>query len=93
NSCLGMVRQLQHFYSGKKYYGVDLVGNPNFCAIAEAYGFGGYLLEDDKDIKDCVSKWLSHKGTSLLEVKVSKEDMVFPMVMGGASLEDMLLED
>ncbi|MEG1496904.1 MAG: biosynthetic-type acetolactate synthase large subunit [Clostridiales bacterium] len=93
NSCLGMVRQLQHFYSDKKYYGVDLVGNPNFCAIAEAYGFGGYLLEDAKDIKDSVSKWLSHKGTSLLEVRVSKEDMVFPMVMGGASLDDMLLED
>lgn len=93
NSCLGMVRQLQHFYSNKEYYGVDLNGNPNFCTIAKAYGFGSYVLDDPKAVKKTLGQWLDHKGTALLEVRVSKEDLVLPTVLNGTPLADMVLED
>lgn len=93
NSCLGMVRQLQHFYSGEQYYGVDMTGNPDFCALVKAYGFGAYLLEEKKDMESTLEQWLNHKGTALLEVKVCKEDMVYPMVISGTPLEKMVLED
>lgn len=93
NSCLGMVRQLQHFYSNKEYYGVDLEGNPNFAAIARAYGFGAYVLDEARAVKKTMSQWLSHRGTALLEVRLSKEDLVFPMVLNGTPLANMVLED
>lgn len=93
NACLGMVRQLQHFYSNKEYFGVDLHGNPNFSAIAKAYGFGGYVLEEPGAVKKTMTQWLNHKGTALLEVRISKEDLVLPMVLNGTPLTEMILED
>lgn len=92
NSCLGMVRQLQHHYSDDVYFGVDLPNNPDFGLIAKAYGFNSFLIEKTEDVTPVMEKALSAKGTALIECRVCKEDMVFPIVLNGQPLNHMLFE-
>lgn len=92
NSCLGMVRQLQHYYSDGVYFGVDLPHNPDFGLIAKAYGFASYLIEKPEEVTPVLEEALKSKGTALIECRVSKEDMVFPIVLNGQPLKDMLFE-
>lgn len=92
NACLGMVRQLQHYYSKGEYFGVDLPHNPHFGLIARAYGFPSFLIEKAADVTPVLEKALVTKGTVLIECKVSKEDMVFPIVLNGQPLKNMIFE-
>ncbi len=93
NHCLGLVRQLEHFYCEKAYYAVDLPGNPDFMQIAKAYGFAAYRIENPDACKEVMCHALSHQGPALIECILDKEDMVFPMVLNGASLEEMVMEE
>ncbi len=93
NGCLGLVRQLEHFYCGRAYYAVDLPGNPDFLQIALAYGFKAYRIEKADACKEVMCSALSESGPALIECILDKEDMVFPIVLSGASLEDMVMEE
>lgn len=93
NSCLGLVRQLEHFYCQKSYYAVDLPGNPDFQLLAQAYGFNTYRIKNTETCKDILRTALSAEGPALIECIIDKEDMVFPMVLNGAALDEMVLEE
>jgi acetolactate synthase-1/2/3 large subunit len=71
---------------------VDLEGNPDFAALAEAYGVLGLKIRRTGDIKRVLQKAFAHKGPVVVEAEVLKEEDVFPMVPAGQSLENTLLE-
>ncbi len=93
NHCLGLVRQLEHFYCEKAYYAVDLPGNPDFLQIAKAYGFEAFRIENSDACEEVMCAALSHPGPALIECILDKEEMVFPMVLNGAALEEMVMEE
>ncbi len=93
NHCLGLVRQLEHFYCEKAYYAVDLPGNPDFLQIAKAYGFEAFRIESPDACEEVMCAALSHPGPALIECILDKEDMVFPMVLNGSALEEMVMEE
>jgi acetolactate synthase-1/2/3 large subunit len=90
NSFLGMVRQWQELFFEKRYSFTEL-NNPNFQLIAKGYGLETQKVEERENLNDAIEKWLLHKGPSLLEVVVEKEENVFPMVPAGASVSDIRL--
>lgn len=92
NSYLGMVRQWQELFMEKRYNATELV-NPDFVKIAEAYNIPARRVTRRADLQEAVQTMLNHKGSYFLEVVVGREDNVFPMVPGGASLDDLLYSE
>jgi len=94
NSFLGMVRQWQELFHAEKYSFTDLgSSNPDFVKIGEALGIPSWSTDKIDEVDTLLEKALAiNDGPSLLEFKVAKEEMVFPMVPSGGSISDMILE-
>ena len=93
NSFLGMVRQWQELFHAEKYSFTDLSkSNPNFVKVGEAFGIESYSTDNPKEVDSLLDKAFSiNDRPVLVEFKVVKEDMVFPMVPSGASISDMMV--
>ena len=91
NRFLGMVRQWQQLFNDKRYSSVN-IESPDFVALAKAYRINGQLVEDRSDLNAALSTMLAHKGSYLLEIRVGKENNVFPMVPQGCSVSEIRLK-
>ncbi len=89
NTYLGMVRQWQQLFFGKRYSFTQLE-NPDFPAIAAAYGIANRRVERLADLKAAIQELADAPGAYFLEVDVLPEENVFPMVPAGASLSDTI---
>ena len=93
NHYLGMVRQWQELFFEDRESGVDLVGNPDFAKVAEAYGAVGLTIRRPADVRRILQKALAiHDRPVLINAECIKKENVFPMVPAGAPLEDMLID-
>ena len=91
NNYLGMVRQWQEkFYAGR-YSEVDLNGGPDFVKLAEAYGARGLRATHPSELRDVLDEGLRTPGVVVMDVNVTQEENVFPMVPPGAGLKEMVL--
>jgi acetolactate synthase-1/2/3 large subunit len=91
NNFLGMVRQWQQLFHGKRYSFTEM-SNPNFVKLAEAYNIPARKVEAREELVDALKEMLEAKTSYFLEVVVGKEDNVFPMVPAGAAVSEILLE-
>ncbi|MDD2569158.1 MAG: biosynthetic-type acetolactate synthase large subunit [Clostridia bacterium] len=91
NNNLGMVRQLQKFYMKENYYSVDMPGNPDFIKLAQAYGMETYTMEHTGQIQEILAEAMDNNKATLIECKVSCEEMVYPVVLCGRSIDEMIL--
>ncbi|GAB3018765.1 biosynthetic-type acetolactate synthase large subunit [Cyclobacterium sediminis] len=91
NNFLGMVRQWQQLFFDKRYSFTEL-DNPDFIKIAEAYSFKVQIVDERADLRQAVAEMFVHDGPYFLEVKVEKEDNVFPMIATGSSVEEVRLK-
>ena len=89
NGYLGMVRQLQEFSYGKRYAAVSLSG-PDFCKLAEAYGIPAVRVDSRAGVIPAIRAARRHDGPMLIEFCVEPEDVVYPMVPAGATLDQMV---
>jgi len=94
NSFLGMVRQWQELYHDEKYSFTDLgASNPDFKKLGEALGVKSYSTDDPNKVEDLLNEVMDYnEGPTLIEFKVVKEDMVFPMVPSGGSISDIIVK-
>lgn len=91
NKFLGMVRQWQELFNEHRYSFVDIT-SPDFVALAAAYGIKGRLISERQDVSSALKEMFDHKGSFLLEVMVTKENNVFPMVPQGCSVSEIRLK-
>ena len=91
NRFLGMVRQWQELFNEKRYSFVD-IQSPNFVTLASAYGIPGKTISERADLPGALKEMLNCKGSFLLEVMVTKENNVFPMVPQGCSVSEIRLK-
>ena len=91
NNFLGMVRQWQQLFHGKRYSFTEM-DNPDFVKIAEAYRIAADKVTEQKDLESALKKMLAADTSYFLEVVVEKEDNVFPMVPAGAGVAEVILE-
>ncbi len=91
NGYLGMVRQWQELFYNKNYCSTCMDGQPDFVKLAEAYGASGFRITEPKDLERVLKQALDTPGTVIVDVRVEREENVYPMVPAGASLADMLL--
>jgi len=92
NSFLGMVRQWQELFHNEKYSFTDLSdSNPDFVKVAEAMGIKAYSTDSPKDVEGLLDEALAYdKGPILIEFKVVKEDMVFPIIPAGKTIKEII---
>jgi acetolactate synthase-1/2/3 large subunit len=91
NHFLGMVRQWQEMFNARRYSFVD-IASPDFVALAAAYGIKGRSVADREALPGALKTMMENKGSYLLEVKVTRENNVFPMVPQGCSVAEIRLK-
>jgi acetolactate synthase-1/2/3 large subunit len=91
NGYLGMVRQWQELFYGKRYVATPLTG-PDYVKIAEAYGLPGLRVKRNEEVIPAIKKAMAEKGPFLLDFKVEPEENVYPMVPPGAALSEVIEE-
>ncbi len=91
NGYLGMVRQWQQMFFEKRYSFTD-IQSPDFVALAASYNIKGQKVERQEDLNHALDQLLNSENANLLEVKVAREDNVFPMVPTGASVAEIRLQ-
>lgn len=91
NEYLGMVRQWQQMFFEKRYSFTN-IQSPDFVALAASYNIKGVKVEKQEDLSNALNQLLNTENAFLLEVKVAKEDNVFPMVPTGASVAEIRLQ-
>lgn len=91
NNFLGMVRQWQELFHGKRYSFVDLK-NPDFVAVAKGFFIDGERVDQRADLDMAMERLMAAQKPYVLEVRVKKEEKVFPMVPTGAAVHEIRLE-
>jgi acetolactate synthase-1/2/3 large subunit len=91
NNYLGMVRQWQELFYDKTYSAVDMNGSPDFVKLAEAYGAAGLRATKPSELSAVLEQGLSMKGVVVMDIVVSAEESVYPLIPPGAGLKEMVL--
>ena len=91
NRFLGMVRQWQELFNERRYSFVD-IQSPDFVKVADGYNIPGKLVNYREELQPALEQMLNNNGSFLLEVMVTKENNVFPMVPQGCSVSEIRLK-
>lgn len=89
NSYLGMVRQWQELFHNGRYSQVDLMGNPDFTKVAEAYGVRSLTIKNEEELRG-IEEIIESDEPVLVNCIVAREENVYPMIPAGKSVEDMI---
>jgi acetolactate synthase-1/2/3 large subunit len=90
NNYLGMVRQWQELFWDHRYSSVDMGQWPDFVKLADAYGATGIRLTDKGTLVDEMREALETPGPVLVDVRVTPEENVYPMIQPGQAARDMV---
>jgi acetolactate synthase-1/2/3 large subunit len=91
NSVLGMVAQWQRLFYDRRYSGIDLGKNPDFVKLAEAYGAQGVRVGSPEEFVKAVKAAIKSDVTTVVDVPISPEQNVFPMVPPGAGIDKIMI--
>jgi len=88
-----MVRQWQELFHAEKYSFTDLSdSNPDFKKVGEAFGLKSYSTGTPNNVDDILDEVFAYnEGPVLVEFKVVKEEMVFPIIPSGATINEMMM--
>ncbi len=89
NHVLGMVRQWQTLFYGKRYSQTVLNDKVDFCKVAEGLGCAAIRVTKKEEVAPAIKKAISLKAPVLIECIIPEDDKVFPMVPAGAPLTDV----
>ncbi len=90
NRCLGMVHQWQKLFYHERYSSTLLDACPDFVKLAEAYGWRARRVDDPAHIDEAIAEMLSSEVPYLLDVVISRDQNVYPMVAPGKALDDVM---
>ena len=92
NGCLGMVRQWQNLIYQKRFSETTLDRGPDFVKLAQAYGLEGFRVTNRAEMEEAFQKALDSGKGCVLDCVLDMDEMVRPMVAGGAHITDFLLK-
>ena len=88
NHVLGMVRQWQTLFYGKRYSQTVLDDGVDFCKVAEGLGCEAILVTKKEEVAPAIEKAIALKKPVLLNCVIPEDDKVFPMVPAGAPISE-----
>nr|WP_245530049.1 biosynthetic-type acetolactate synthase large subunit [Anaeromyxobacter dehalogenans] len=91
NLFLGMVRQWQELFYEEKYAETPLADLPDLVKLADAYGCLGLRARTPEELDQVIDRALANQdGPTIVDVRIRREEKVYPMVPAGAPLNDMI---
>lgn len=90
NRTLGMVHQWQKLFYQERYSATVLDANPDFVKLADAYGWKAERIESPDQVDAALDRMLASDEPYLLDVAISPDQNVYPMVAPGAALDDII---
>ena len=92
NQVLGMVRQWQTTFYEKRYSDTDPHRKTDFVKLAEAFGAKGYRATTPAEFKVAFTDAMKQQGPSWIDCRIDKDEKVLPMIPGGGTIEDIIME-
>ena len=92
NQVLGMVRQWQTNFYGKRYSNTDPCRKTDFVKLAEAFGAKGYRAATPEEFAAAFADAMTQKGPSWIDCCIGKDEKVLPFIPGGGDINDIILE-
>jgi acetolactate synthase-1/2/3 large subunit len=90
NQNLGMVRQWQELFFSQRYSATNLADNPDFVAIARAYGIDAYAITAPEHAGDVIARFVASRGPALLHCACHPTENVWPMIPAGMTVDDLM---
>ena len=90
NNTLGMVRQWQTLFYGKRYSQTTLNRRTDYVKLAEAFGAKGYVIAGEEDVEPILKKAFAEKMPVLVDCKIGIDDKVLPMIPPGKTFDDII---
>ena len=91
NRMLGMVAQWQRYFYNRRYSAVHLGKSPDFVKLAQSYGAEGVRVETLPDLENALNRAMRSPVTTVIDVPISPEEDVLPMLPPGAGLKEMIV--
>lgn len=92
NHALGNVRMWQTLFYEKRYSNTTLDFGPEWTTLASAYGIQGYHVKNEKEFKDAFDNALKSGKPAVIDAEIFLDEMVYPMIPPGKSIEYLLME-
>ena len=92
NQVLGMVRQWQTTFYEKRYSDTDPHRKTDFVKLAEGFGAKGYRAATSAEFKAAFADAMKQKGPSWIDCRIGKDEKVLPMIPGGGTVNDIIME-
>ena len=92
NSVLGMVRQWQTSFYGKRYSSTDPHRKTDYVKLAEGFGLKGFHCETPAEFAAAYAEALQRKEPTWIECVIDKDEKVLPMIPGGKSVADIMMQ-
>ena len=90
NGVLGMVRQWQNLFFGKRYSNTVLDRKTDFVQLAKAFGAEGVLAETPVEFKRAFEAALQSAKPTVIDARIDKDEMVLPMLPPGGAISDII---
>jgi acetolactate synthase-1/2/3 large subunit len=90
NAYLGMVRQQQQVQYRGNLVEVDLAGAPDYVKLAQAYGIPAWRVKEPGDLMPAIGAAMAYPGPAIIEFQVARHEDVYPWVLGGTALGDVI---
>ena len=89
NHVLGMVRQWQTLFYGKRYSATVLKDKVDFCKTAEGLGCKAIKVTKKEEVAPAIQEAMDYDGPVVIECMIHEDDKVFPMVAPGAPIDEV----
>ena len=90
NGVLGMVRQWQTLFYGKRYSNTVLGRQTDFVKLADAFGLKGTRVSTIEEFRAAFEEGMAHDGPYLIDTLIDMDEFVLPMLPPGGSIDDMI---
>ena len=90
NRALGMVRQWQRLFYEGRYSATELADNPDFVKLAEAYSWQAERVDGPEQLEGAFDRMLAAEGPYLVDMRIDRDQSVFPMVAPGKGLAEAI---
>ncbi len=92
NGTLGMVRQWQTLFYGKRYSSTTLDRPPDFVKLADAFGIRGFRATNESEFREAFNAAVSVRKPALIDCYMDIDEKVLPMVPAGKPIDELLLD-
>lgn len=92
NTVLGMVRQWQKLFYGRRFSQTDPHRQTDFAKLAEAFGIKGMRIHNDDDAEEVLAKAFQSKEPVVIDCRISPDENVLPMIPPGKTVDELITE-